>query len=453
MTENTQKKSTVLQSVKAVAVLVVICLICGALLALCNDLFFISDEEKARRAEAKINQSLAEVYPALTNPTTVKINKAFASNSLFSATVTRVVKSDDGAYVLAVDSKGGFAPSKNISVLVAIDKDAKIAGWKMTDFGGETYAGDVAAHTDWYVGEQISTDISLDGHKHGGATLTSTSLNNAIKMASFYAMNVLNLGSNPEKDANDAITALLAGTDYADYEFTANTDLAYRSALSNAENTMSYFFVGTKAGEKATLDAYVYNVDTTPQVVVLKGNLGYAARHEAVAVIAKSEGIADALVTNVQDLNYNEFKIRKFVPQFKLGEFVEVGEGLDNENSRINSVCIGDDGAYVVNVTGKQGYSGGTVTINVVIKDGAITKWNIESNEYQSFLGDHILNNWNNNVENWFIGKTVDSSPEAIAPEGSGKGTGATWSENAIARAINGACDYVKNATAQGGGN
>ncbi len=63
--EKAMKRGTVLQALKAIAVLVVICLVCGALLALCNDIFYISPEERARREEAKINAALKEVYPNL----------------------------------------------------------------------------------------------------------------------------------------------------------------------------------------------------------------------------------------------------------------------------------------------------------------------------------------------------------------------------------------------------
>lgn len=450
--EKTMKRGTVIQAVKAIAVLVAICLVCGALLALCNDIFFISDAERARRSEAKINASLKEVYPDLNNPATVKINKDFATNPAYG-TVVKVVKSDDGTYILGVETKGGYAPSQNLTTLVVIGANAKILNWKITDVGGETWVGDKVApySNEWYIGEQISTDLPV---KKAGATLSATSLNNAIKMASYYAMNVLNLGSNPEKDARDAIAALLEGTAYADYEFAVNSDLDYRAALSDETNVMSYYFVGSKEGAEGTLDAYVYNVATEPAVVILEGGLSYADRHDAAAVVAKSEGIADELVTKVQDLSIIEFNIHGMVEDFKLAAYtVPDATTWDNANYRVNSVAVGEDGTIVVNSTGKQGYSDGTVTVNVVIKDSVITAWNIESHELQSFLGSNILGSWNT-VKNWFVGDSIDTTQPIVAPDsGSGKGTGATFSENAIARAVNGACAYVKTLIEQGGGN
>lgn len=448
--EKAMKRGTVLQALKAIAVLVVICLVCGALLALCNDIFYISPEERARREEAKINASLKEVYPELSNPQTIEIKKDFAANASYGS-VKKVVRSEDGVYIIAAEGIGGYGGS--ITALIVIGADAKIINWTISDVGGETYAKDVLAHTDWYKGQQISTDIEL--LKHGGATLTSTALNNAIKMASYYAMNVLNLGSNPQKDAEDAIAALLADTAYADYTFAVSSDLKYRAALSDENNAMSYFFVGSKEGASETLDAYVYNVEAQAQVVILKGNLSYTARHEDGAVIAKSEGIADELVTKVQDLNYNEFKIHAYLEDFRLAQYIAITDGWDNENARINSVCVGEDGSYVVNATGKGGYASGTVTVSVVIKDGVIAELNVESHESQSYLSDHILNVWDT-FKTSFVGNGIDTKFDTTPPNDAGQTpghTGATYSENAIIRAVNYACEYVKSLTEQGGTN
>ena len=274
--EKAMKRGTVLQALKAIAVLVVICLVCGALLALCNDIFYISPEERARREEAKINAALKEVYPNLENPETIKINKNFETYGAYGS-VSKVVKSADGAYIIAAKGNGGYG-GVPITVLIAIDPNAKIVAWKVSDAGQETWMNLVEPYTEWYVGEQISTDLPV---LSAGASYSSLALNNAIKTASYYAMNVLNLGSNPQKDAEDAIAALLADTDYADYTFAVNSDLKYRAALSDENNAMSYFFVGSKEGASETLDAYVYNVETEAKVVILKGNLGYTARRRA----------------------------------------------------------------------------------------------------------------------------------------------------------------------------
>ncbi|MDE7454574.1 MAG: FMN-binding protein [Clostridia bacterium] len=444
------KRGTIIQAVKAIAVLVCICLVCGALLALCNDLFYISPAERARREEEKINAALTSVYPDLKDSKTMTINKQYSSYGS-SGTISKVVKSADGAYVIAATGNGGFG-GKPITVLVAINPNGTIYGWTVSDVGEETYMNDVLKNTgEWYVGATISTDLEL--LKQTNATYSSIAVNNAIKTASYYAMNALNLGSNPQKDAENAIMALLAGTDYADYELTVNTDTKYRAALSDAENAMNYFFVGTKADVKDTLDIYVFNVESNPQVVVLHGNLSYADRHEASAIVVKSDGIDDTLVNKVLNLNYNEFKVQGLIENFKLKEVCDV-TGYDNANATINNVIIGDDDTIVVNATGKGGFSDGTVTVNVVIKDGVITNLNVESHDAQSFF-NLIESNWDM-VKGWFVDKSIDTVFETTPPNDSGSTdghTGATYSENAIIRAINYACEYVKNEITQGGGN
>lgn len=56
--DKTMKRGTIIQAVKAIAVLVCICLVCGALLALCHDVFYISDE-------LRFSRSMAKIYPEL----------------------------------------------------------------------------------------------------------------------------------------------------------------------------------------------------------------------------------------------------------------------------------------------------------------------------------------------------------------------------------------------------
>lgn len=441
--EKTMKQGTIIQAVKAIAVLVCICLVCGALLALCNDIFYISDAERDRRAEAKINAALKDVYPDLENPVTMNINKDYKTNAAYGS-IQKVVKSADGAYVIAAEGIGGYAGS--IVVLVAIDKDAKIVGWKVSDKGQETWMDKIEPHTDWYVGEQISTDLPL---LQAGASYTSKALNNAIKMASYYAMNVLNLGSNPEKDARDALAAVLAETDYADYEWTTSLDADYRTACSTAAATLSYYFEGTKANSQ-DLAAYAFLVGDEVKIVVVKDNVTHADRLKG--LIAASEGTDEAIVNSVTSRSYLEYTIQKIY-----ANFTYAGGKLDSDNAvngtagEVKEVYLSGDGATVLQVVGNGGYSDGNVTINVVIKDSKIAAWSIVSNERQSFIGN-VLNKWDT-VKDWFVGDSIDKTQPIVATDaGAGKGTGATFTENAISNAINTACKYVKNTTEQGGG-
>lgn len=102
--EKAMKKGTVIQAVKAIAVLVIICLVCGILLALCNDLLYVSDDVKFDRAMQKIypNFKKADDSPALDT----------ANAKTPYGEVLDLVKSSDGAYILTAKSSNiGFSLS------------------------------------------------------------------------------------------------------------------------------------------------------------------------------------------------------------------------------------------------------------------------------------------------------------------------------------------------------
>ena len=98
---NNNEKGTALQAVKAVAVLVVICLVCCLLLALCNDLLYVTEEEKFNRAMRKI-------YPEFSLAEEVALDSKYSSNATYGE-VLSVFKSTDGAYILQTKGIGGFS--------------------------------------------------------------------------------------------------------------------------------------------------------------------------------------------------------------------------------------------------------------------------------------------------------------------------------------------------------
>ena len=59
-----EKSSNFVSSLKAVSVLLIICIVCGALLALCNNIFYIDDE-------TKFNRAMQKVYPDFERDTNV----------------------------------------------------------------------------------------------------------------------------------------------------------------------------------------------------------------------------------------------------------------------------------------------------------------------------------------------------------------------------------------------
>ena len=136
---NNNEKGTALQAVKAVAVLVVICLVCCLLLALCNDLLYVTEEEKFNRAMRKI-------YPEFSLAEEVALDSKYSSNATYGE-VLSVVKSTDGAYILQTKGIGGFS-SGTITIYVAVTggENPTIAGWTILANEGQSFIGNITSN-------------------------------------------------------------------------------------------------------------------------------------------------------------------------------------------------------------------------------------------------------------------------------------------------------------------
>ncbi len=268
---NENKKSTAIQAVKTVAVLVVICLVCCLLLSVCNDLFYISDEDRFQR-------SMAKIYPKFAKDSAFDgtVNTKFRTNSDYGE-IKSVVRSTDGAYIVEALGNGGYSGG-TVTLYVVVGSDAKIIGWTVKENVGQSYISRIPADAGqtWYVGEDISNDLSLN---MSGATVvaTSTAINHAVNMAAYYCRNALGVGKNPEADAQQAVSELLADTDYASYSFTNNSGLLaakcgdddVKTLLSESDDVLSYVFTAT--GDEQLL-AFVYGSEENEKIVVLKND-------------------------------------------------------------------------------------------------------------------------------------------------------------------------------------
>ena len=250
---NNNEKGTALQAVKAVAVLVVICLVCCLLLALCNDLLYVTEEEKFNRAMRKI-------YPEFSLAEEVALDSKYSSNATYGE-VLSVVKSTDGAYILQTKGIGGFS-SGTITIYVAVTggENPTIAGWTILANEGQSFIGNITSNHQktWFIGDSISEvqSVSVGNGFGSGATYSEMAICNAINMAGYYCMNALGLGSNPEGEALQAVMDLL-GADYASYTLTGRGNVLSANAgsgtvatlLSTDTDTLSYLFTGTGEGD------------------------------------------------------------------------------------------------------------------------------------------------------------------------------------------------------------
>lgn len=437
------KRGTIIQAVKAVAVLVCICLVCGALLALCNDLFYVTDEVKFDRAMQKIYPqfSLASDSPALdSNGSSTPYGK-----------VINVYKSSDGAYVMEAQSNSVGFGNGNVTLYVAISSGAEptIVGWAIKDNVGQTFIGNITAkhQKTWHIGKSITevqptVEADKNQGKGSGATHTENAIANAINTACYYAINTLKLISTPESEAKDAIVALLG--DKADgYNFAAVSDSDYLEVNKVGEKALSFYFQGTKA-DSNTLVAYVYGEDENRQIVVVDDSLTHAERLQETAVIAKSANVEDAIVAQAQSCSYFEYQIRKSHAAFEYAGMGEIdSQFATQDKGEVIKVYTSTDGAVVVQALGKGGFSNGTVTLNVVIAESTIKGWSIVANVGQSYIGtikpEHMTK--------WYVGQSIGGSLEL----GDNKVTGTTMSSTAINNAINMACYYARNTLQQGG--
>lgn len=282
MAEKTKKQvnPNVIQAIKTVAVLVAICLVCVILLALCNDLLYVSDQEKFNRTIRKVYEGFDEDTSFNTTP-----DSAYKSNTNYGE-ILEVRKSKDGAYVLTSKGTVGAFNGGSVTILVAIsgNPDPVILGWALQANEGQTFIANITEshQKTWFVGDSISnvqanvTPNAGQG-KGSGATYTENALANAINMACYYCQNALGLGANPEGDAKKAVLALL-GDDFASYTLnqvnvssaTVDGTTKVKDALSDSDNALTYLFGGS--GEQGNVFAYVYGEGDDIKIVAVTDN-------------------------------------------------------------------------------------------------------------------------------------------------------------------------------------
>ncbi|MCH5153122.1 MAG: FMN-binding protein [Clostridiales bacterium] len=433
------------QSIIAVAVLVVICLVCGLLLALCNDLLYVSDEVKLARAMQKIYKDYGNGDKEFN-----EANKNFAPVNIPNyGTITEVKKAEDGAYVISAKGGGGYKGTITLYVVVKQETvggkaDAIVKAWTIKEHDGETFLGNITSkqQSSWYVGKSITgydTDsFALSNNKVAGTTLSSTAINNAVKSACVYCIEVLKLVSTPESEAKDAIIALL-GEDGNGYTFNSVTDDEVYAQFAVDEQDLSFYFEGTKDGADS-LEAYVYGEGDDRQIVVVKAGLTHAERLEADAVVKTSENATQDVIDKVQSLSYFEALVRKSHADFTYVGMAEIDSSFTATNGTVNKVYTSTDGSVVIEATGTGGFSGGTVSINVVIADGVIKGWWIAYYDAsQTYMPTKIIPAWNT-VKNWYVGSSIN----ADIVLGDNMITDATMSSTAINNAVNTACKYAR---------
>ena len=423
------KSSSFVTSLKTISVLLIICIVCGALLALCNDLFYIDEE-------TKFNRAMQKVYPEFERDTSVSETPVAEFKDLAGVgNVSKVYASKDGTYILESTGVGGFS-SGTVTMYVAIggkNPDVQIKSLVVTGNVGQSWMAKVGQKEldKAYVGKNIKDIASVQfgaDYKLGGTTYTSTAILNAVKAAVNYCVTALKLVSTPESEARDAAVALLAG-----YTLTTVVDEAYTTELG-----ASFYFTGTKDGAD-NLDVYVFGDSASGhQIVAVKAGLKHADRILDTAVVAKSEGIDNALVQKVQGLSQLEAQIRKSAPNFTYDADGELGENAKNDQfptAEILNVYKSNDGAMAIVVQApgfRESTSDPQLTVMVIIAEGKIAGWELISAGSNNQFSDYTKG------EKFYIGASIDGTIEKQIVSGS------TLSGNALYEIVNLAALYAR---------
>lgn len=423
------KSSSFVTSLKTISVLLIICIVCGALLALCNDLFYIDEE-------TKFNRAMQKVYPEFERDTSVSETPVAEFKDLAGVgNVSKVYASKDGTYILETTGVGGFS-SGTVTMYVAIggkNPDVQIKSLVVTGNVGQSWMAKVGQKEldKAYVGKNIKDIASVQfgaDYKLGGTTYTSTAILNAVKAAVNYCVTALKLVSTPESEARDAAVALLAG-----YTLTTVVDEAYTTELG-----ASFYFTGTKDGAD-DIDVYVFGDSASGhQIVAVKAGLKHADRILDTAVVAKSEGIDNALVQKVQGLSQLEAQIRKSAPNFTYDADGELGENAKNDQfptAEILNVYKSNDGAMAIVVQApgfRESTSDPQLTVMVIIAEGKIAGWELISAGSNNQFSDYTKG------EKFYIGASIDGTIEKQIVSGS------TLSGNALYEIVNLAALYAR---------
>lgn len=186
MTQAKSKKS-LNPSVLAVLVLVVIALVSGGLLAILNDLLYVSDEERTAR-------SLNKVY-ASESFTELEIDADYASNADYGE-IVYLYEAADGTIIISARGQKGW---KGQSEIVMAVNNGTIVNMIVSTYGGDDKTTSIDAdYLKQYTGMQVTADLkftvsgeagAVDVSSGASATHTMGSICSAANMAVYYLVN------------------------------------------------------------------------------------------------------------------------------------------------------------------------------------------------------------------------------------------------------------------------
>ena len=482
---------------KCIYVLLAIVLICGVLLALCNDLFYISPEERLDRVLSKIypDGTVEEIIYNEDNPT--KLETEYDNGAVVAA-----YKMDDGNYLINSYGTGGYGGKVYMWIVFEM-KNGSIGGIgniALDKTDGETYLdrlqpGEYEWFSDNYEdGENfVASDYTSNTlGTAASAYMTRTAITNAVNTALEFVRTQL-LGEVVGPDPFEGFSY----TDYIDTTATTvelaedGTSVIFHittgnivTGASKVDITVSSegVITGFEITSEGTTDGYTEGIlpsitdkslflnKTAADLLPLlgtEGEDGFTWENADESLVSGST-MSNFYYVYAAVFAASNYEIYPLIEEARLnlemsnvyGESVSV-EAVDVSSfttsftngalSEVYSVAGTDD--YIVSATGNGGYEDGTVTCWIVVEteNGAVSGIGnvvIAGNEKQSFIS-YISDE---NLAHF--GESFDGSDFELADWKNNNLTGgASMSTTAIINSVNIAKNFVSANLISGGEN
>ena len=410
-------------SFMTVLVLVIIALCSGAILAVVNDVCYVSEEEKNNRALAKVYESKSF--------TTKEINTEFAGrpcadDSANTDTIKGVWQAEDGTYVLKARGNGGYSNGW-VEVMVALSADPEnaknilIKNVALSDNEGQSFIGNVNAAFLAQFKKSLADDFMLNKESTGegtyidpvsGTSKSSRAIKNAVNIALYYARNALGLGENPEADGLKAVLQL----DAAYASFTMASTPIYALYQQNETVKLNYVYVSSVA-EQQNYVGFVF-----------------AAGNETIAVMAAKDtaSVLQAKVFANGALTGDPSAENKAVIDAQVAVYAKLLKNPASASIKsVEKATEGEKATYTV-IT-RQGVYGmdPSITVKVVVEKGTVTSVEYLSQIWQGaeIFGDKAVK------AEAFVGKTI-TTLEQMQIGSEGFGAGATNTSHNIYDAV-----------------
>lgn len=402
---------------KCIYVLLAIVLVCGVLLAFCNDLFEVTAEEK-------LNRVLGNIYPDGNVEEIIfdADHETDLETEFEKGAVDQVYLMDDGNYLIHAYGTGGFGGNVYMWVVVEMS-DGAISGIGKTqidtnDTTGETYLNKIpGAAFDFYSenyadGENFDVqDIKSEGLT-GGATMSMTGATNAVNTALEFVRTQL-LGEETGPDPfegfsytdyiDTAATTVEIAEDNESVIFHITTDTIYSAASKvditvNSEGVITDYTIvseGTTPGmglEEGIKDVTAYENKTAADLIPLLGTEGEDG--------FTWENADESLVTGATMTNFTYVYSALFAASnyqngyvMALENSVEYTQYIDMENTMVSVA----DGTVTYNVVTTSYGQAQAFNITIIVNvDGTIADFTITHNgstddTFKGYMNEDIL--------------------------------------------------------------